>query len=78
MQSLVSFTVGSFILRLPSSSGSIPTPSHGKRITLNVEILRDKGISVGEVLIVRSSIQTQDNQWQKVHFNPSTTPHDGS
>jgi hypothetical protein len=73
MESLVSSAVGDFILRLPSSSTSSLTTGYVKRITVNVEILREKGISAGEVLIVRSPSQAQDGQWKRVRINPVTT-----
>jgi hypothetical protein len=72
MDSLISSAVGDFILRLPSSSGSSLATGHVKRITVNVEILREKGISAGEVLIIRSPSHIQDNQWKRVRINPVT------
>lgn len=67
MESSSSSLIGNFTLRLPLSSASAPTPADLRRIIVNVEVLREKKILVGEVLVVRSQIQKSRSE-QKVRL----------
>jgi len=69
MHSVDSIAVGSFNLRVLSPNGS-PTAAHTRRIILNVEVLREKEVSAGDILLACAS--GQDNPGENVRVDGAT------